>query len=163
MVVPRQPRGLREAEAFAGEPVDVRGSHPAPGAVVVDRQIAETEIVHQHQDDTGFVLCPSIDAGAGTPTASSMVGMMSTTLWNCERTWPFLALILAGQETASALRVPPKREAICLVHWKGVSIAWAQPTELPSTLRPDCSSSVDPANGALHCLAPYSRPTRLTM
>ena len=26
------------------------------------------------------------------------------------------------------LRVPPKCEATCLVHWYGVSVAWAQPT-----------------------------------
>ena len=33
----------------------------------------------------------------------------------------------AGHDTASGLRTPPRCEAICLVHWNGVSIAHAQP------------------------------------
>ena len=33
-----------------------------------------------------------------------------------------------GQCTIVPLRVPPKCEATCLVHWYGVSIACAQPT-----------------------------------
>ena len=33
-----------------------------------------------------------------------------------------------GQWTIVPLRVPPKWEATCLVHWYGVSMAWAQPT-----------------------------------
>ena len=33
-----------------------------------------------------------------------------------------------GQWTTIALRVPPKCEATCLVHWKGVFTAQAQPT-----------------------------------
>ena len=33
-----------------------------------------------------------------------------------------------GQWTTIGLRVPPKCDATCLVHWKGASIAHAQPT-----------------------------------
>jgi hypothetical protein len=40
---------------------------------------------------------------------------------------PPLSLMRAGQEITMPLRVPPKCEAIYLVHWNGVSIAWAQP------------------------------------
>ena len=49
------------------------------------------------------------------------------TWWNCVRTSP-RAAIRAGQWTTMPLRVPPQCEATCLVHWYGVSIAWAQPT-----------------------------------
>lgn len=52
---------------------------------------------------------------------------MSMAWWNWARRVP-VSLILAGQETNMPLRVPPKWEAICLVHWKGVSPAQAQPT-----------------------------------
>ena len=41
---------------------------------------------------------------------------------------PPLSLMRAGQEMTMPLRVPPKCEATCLVHWNGVSIACAQPT-----------------------------------
>ena len=37
-------------------------------------------------------------------------------------------LMPAGQCTIIPLRVPPKCEATCLVHWYGVSSASAQPT-----------------------------------
>ena len=60
------------------------------------------------------------------PVASSMVGMMSMTWANCVRISPW-ALMRFGQEMAIAFFVPPKCEAICLVHWNGVSMAWAQP------------------------------------
>ena len=33
-----------------------------------------------------------------------------------------------GQETASALRVPPKCDATCFIHWNGESSAHAHPT-----------------------------------
>jgi hypothetical protein len=39
-------------------------------------------------------------------------------------------LIRAGHEIAMPWRVPPKCEAICLVHWNGVSKAQAQPTAM---------------------------------
>ena len=52
---------------------------------------------------------------------------MSITWQNCERTSPF-ALMPFGQCTIVPLRVPPKCDATCLVHWYGVSIACAQPT-----------------------------------
>ena len=52
---------------------------------------------------------------------------MSMTWWNWVR-MPPLSLMRAGQEMTRPLRVPPKCEAICLVHWNGVSIACAQPT-----------------------------------
>ncbi len=61
------------------------------------------------------------------PAASRIVGATSMTWWNWERTSPVVA-IRSGQETISGLRVPPKWEAICLVHWKGVFIAQPQPT-----------------------------------
>ena len=41
---------------------------------------------------------------------------MSMTWWNCGRTSP-LALMPLGQWTIVPLRVPPKCEATCLVHW----------------------------------------------
>ena len=51
----------------------------------------------------------------------------SITWWNCERISPF-ASNPAGQCTIVPLRVPPQCDAICFVHWYGVSIACAQPT-----------------------------------
>ena len=39
-----------------------------------------------------------------------------------------LALMPFGQCTIMPLRVPPKCDATCFVHWYGVFIAWAQPT-----------------------------------
>jgi hypothetical protein len=56
-----------------------------------------------------------------------MVGTMSMTWWNWERTSP-RALIRAGQEMTAPLRVPPKWLATCLVHCIGEHIACAQPT-----------------------------------
>ncbi len=70
---------------------------------------------------------PSTTAGSGRPAASSTVGATSMTWWNCARTSPFAAKP-PGQCTMVPLRVPPQCEATCLVHWYGVSIAWAQPT-----------------------------------
>ncbi len=74
----------------------------------------------------GFCGTPLMLVGAGTPAASRMVGAMSMTWWNWVR-MPPLSLIRAGQEMTRPLRVPPKCEATCLVHWNGVSMAWAQP------------------------------------
>ena len=61
------------------------------------------------------------------PAASRIVGAMSITWQNCERISP-LALMPFGQCTIVPLRVPPKCDATCLVHWYGVFIACAQPT-----------------------------------
>ena len=55
-------------------------------------------------------------SGSGRPAASSTVGATSITWWNCERISP-RALMPAGQETIVPLRVPPKCDATCLVHW----------------------------------------------
>ncbi len=66
-------------------------------------------------------------SGAASPAASSTVGATSITWWNCERTSP-LALKPLGQCTIVPLRTPPQCDAICFVHWYGVSIACAQPT-----------------------------------
>ncbi|MCY1298826.1 hypothetical protein D9M69_456580 [compost metagenome] len=74
----------------------------------------------------GFCGTPLSVLGASMPAASRMVGTMSVTEWNWLRRPP-LSLILAGQEMTSGLRVPPKCEATCLVHWNGVFMAWAQP------------------------------------
>ena len=51
---------------------------------------------------------------------------MSMTWWNCERRPPAPGMP-AGQLRAMALRVPPKWEATCFIHWKGASRAQAQP------------------------------------
>ena len=61
------------------------------------------------------------------PAASSTVGATSMTWQNCERTSP-LAVNPRGQCTIVPLRVPPQCEATCFVHWKGASMAQAQPT-----------------------------------
>ena len=68
---------------------------------------------------------PLRTSGACTPATSSSVGKMSMTWWNWLRSPP-LSVIFAGQETIIGLRVPPKCEATCLVHWNGVFIAQAQ-------------------------------------
>ena len=61
----------------------------------------------------GFCATPLMLVGAGTPAASSSVGMMSITEQNCVRRPP-LSLMRAGHEMTMPLRVPPKCEAICL-------------------------------------------------
>ena len=76
----------------------------------------------------GFWATPWTLVGSGMPAASRIVGAMSMTWWNCARISP-RARIAAGQWTIVPLRVPPKCDATCLVHWYGVSIACAQPTE----------------------------------
>ena len=64
----------------------------------------------------GSCWMPSTDTGSGMPAASRIVGATSMTWLNCERISP-LALIPFGQWTIVPLRVPPKCEATCLVHW----------------------------------------------
>ena len=75
----------------------------------------------------GFWGMPFTTLGSGILHASSIVGTTSITWWNWVRISPF-ALIPLGQWTTIGLRVPPKWLATCLVHWKGASIAHAQPT-----------------------------------
>ena len=76
----------------------------------------------------GDCCTPLTNSGSGIPAASRIVGATSMTWVNCERTSP-LAVMPAGQCTIVPLRVPPQCEATCLVHWYGVHIAHAQPTE----------------------------------
>ncbi len=74
---------------------------------------------------SGCCSMPSTVAGAGMPAISRIVGAMSTTCVNCDRssppdgTWP-------GQWMAIGLRVPPRCEPTCLPHWNGVLPAHAQ-------------------------------------
>ncbi len=76
----------------------------------------------------GACWTPLTAIGSGRPATSRIVGAMSITWVNCERSPPCSA-IPAGQCTIVPLRVPPQCDATCLVHWNGVSIAQAQPTE----------------------------------
>ena len=76
----------------------------------------------------GTCWMPFTKLGWGSLAASRTVGATSMTWWNWLRTSPF-ASIPPGQWTMVPLRVPPKCEATCLVHWYGVSMACAQPTE----------------------------------
>ena len=75
----------------------------------------------------GFCVTPLTTAGCGMPAASRIVGTMSMQWWNWVRRPPW-SWMRFGQWTTIGLRVPPKCEAICLVHWKGVFMAQAQPT-----------------------------------
>ncbi len=56
-----------------------------------------------------------------------------------------------GQWTTIGLRVPPKWLATCLVHWKGASIAQAQPTGT-------CGSLVGPPISSIRLIV-LSRPS----
>ena len=76
----------------------------------------------------GRCCTPLTETGWGNPAASRIVGATSMTWVNWERCPP-RSVILDGQCTMVPLRVPPQCEATCLVHWNGVSIAQAQPTE----------------------------------
>ena len=77
----------------------------------------------------GFCLMPLTMSGALMPAASRMVGTMSMTWWNCVRIPP-TSVIWPGQEMAKPCRVPPKCDATCFVHLKGVSNAQDQPTAM---------------------------------
>ena len=70
----------------------------------------------------GFCWIPSTISGAFTPVASRIVGTMSMMWWNWLRTPP-TSLMRFGHEIARPWRVPPKCEAIRLVHLNGVSNA----------------------------------------
>ena len=76
---------------------------------------------------SGSCCTPWTLVGSGSPATSRTVGARSMTWWNWERSSP-RAWKPFGQCTIVPLRVPPKWEATCLVHWYGVSMAWAQPT-----------------------------------
>ena len=71
---------------------------------------------------------PLTMVGSGNPAASRIVGAMSMTWVNCERSPPRSSMP-CGQCTMVPLRVPPQCEATCLVHCSGEFIAHAQPTE----------------------------------
>ena len=75
----------------------------------------------------GVCWIPWTNVGSISPAASSTVGATSITCANCVRTSPWGSKP-CGQCTIVPLRVPPKCDATCLVHWYGVSIACAQPT-----------------------------------
>ena len=85
---------------------------------------------------------PLTIVGSGSPAASSTVGATSITWWNCERTSPWAFLIRAGQWTTIGLRVPPKCDATCFVHWNGVLPACAQPIE-------KCGNVVGPPHSSM--------------
>ena len=78
---------------------------------------------------TGFCGMPSTTFGSRTPVASRIVGTMSITWWNWLR-MPPLSLMTFGQEIAMPWRMPPKCEAICLVHENGASKAHAHGTAM---------------------------------
>ena len=76
----------------------------------------------------GDCCTPLTMVGSGSPAASRMVGATSMTWLNWERRPPVSSMPF-GQWTTVPLRVPPQWDATCLVHWNGVHIACAQPTE----------------------------------
>src|SRR3990172_12630176 len=88
---------------------------------------ASSKLYTRLKPSIGVCFTPLIIVGSLTPAASRIVGAMSMTEQNCERTSPVFLMRL-GQETTRLLRVPPKCEATCFVHWNGVHIACAQPT-----------------------------------
>ncbi len=75
----------------------------------------------------GDCCTPFTMVGSGRPAASRIVGATSMQCVNCVRSPP-RSSIPFGQCTIVPLRVPPQCEATCFVHWKGVSMAQAQPT-----------------------------------
>ena len=75
----------------------------------------------------GDCCTPLTMVGSGNPAASRIVGAMSMTWANCDRTPPFSRMPV-GQWTIVPLRVPPQCEATCLVHWNGAQFAHAHPT-----------------------------------
>ncbi len=72
---------------------------------------------------------PSTTEGSRMPVTSRIVGAMSMTWANWLRTPP-LSVMTFGQATAMPCRVPPKYEAICLVHLNGVSKAQVHGTAM---------------------------------
>src|ERR1044072_1073047 len=76
----------------------------------------------------GDCCTPLTVVGSGRPAASRIVGGQSITWVDCDRSPPGSSMPF-GQCTIVPLRVPPQCEATCLVHWNGLFIAHAQPTE----------------------------------
>ena len=72
---------------------------------------------------------PLTVTGAWMPVASRIVGTMSMMWWNCVR-MPPTSLMWPGQDMTMPWRVPPKKEATCLVHLKGVSNAHDHATDI---------------------------------
>ena len=65
---------------------------------------------------SGICWMPLTNVGSGIPAASRTVVATSMTWWNWLRISPRASKPL-GQCTIAPLRVPPKCEATCLVHW----------------------------------------------
>src|SRR5208282_5327732 len=65
----------------------------------------------------GFCLIPLTTSGARIPVASRIVGTISMQWWNCAR-MPPTSLMWPGQLIARPCLVPPKCDAICLVHFE---------------------------------------------
>jgi hypothetical protein len=76
----------------------------------------------------GCCSTPSTVVGCGIPTRSRIVGPMSVTCRNCERSPPS-SLMRAGQRTTIGSRVPPRCEATCFPHANGVFPAQAHAVE----------------------------------
>ena len=74
----------------------------------------------------GRCVTPCTVFGSGMPAASRMVGATSMQWANWLRISPRAEMPLP-QRTIVPLRVPPQCDATCLVHWYGVSMAWAHP------------------------------------
>ena len=75
-------------------------------------------------------LC-SAPGGAFAQDADANVGVWPMkTIGQATPTGPVTSLIRFGQAMTMPCRVPPKWEAICLVHLNGVSKAQAQPTAI---------------------------------
>src|SRR5262249_32201115 len=82
---------------------------------------------------------------------------------------PALSLMRAGQELTRGLRMPPKCEATCLPHWKGVFIAQAHPTgkwlyEVGPPISSRCRITYDvssfcPFNEDISLKTPYRVPS----
>src|SRR5271166_4859203 len=89
---------------------------------------------------TGFCLMPSTNSGALIPVASRIVGTISMMWWNWLR-MPPASLIRAGHEIARPCRVPPKCDAICLVHLNGVSNAHDHATAMCGYVAADPQAS----------------------
>jgi hypothetical protein len=75
----------------------------------------------------GFCGTPFTSRGSGIPATSRIVGAMSMQWWNCERMPPRSAMPL-GHDMTRPLRVPPKCDATCFIHWNGDEPAQHQPT-----------------------------------
>ena len=76
----------------------------------------------------GCCAMPSTWVGCGIPAMSRIVGPMSVTWVNWVRSPP-VSWMRPGQQMTSGSRVPPRWEATCLPHWKGVLLAQAQAVE----------------------------------